>query len=199
MQIERANGLGKTIGVALAAALASACLPANVREFPVETAMSAGATFAGYRTFAFGWAEDPAGGQAPSGRTLEVERHLRDVIASALRQRGYSEDAAAPSLVVRFAAGIDHVHSGGFEEDLVHPRDDEYVDFQIIRLDVFDASSKVAVYRGAAISQADLAKPVDDSLLRYEVQRLLASFPPRIAAADPPVATRIPALPKESL
>jgi hypothetical protein len=179
----------KTIALALVSSLAAACYAANDREFPVRTAISPDAPIARYRAFSFGWTEGPPTGHQTSSRTLAVERRMRNLIESALQQRGYVEDNAHPNFVVRFGAGVEHVRSRGFEEiDVMRSDDDDYVDFQEIELDMFDASTKTAIWRSSAVSQVDLTKAIDEGLLQHDVERLLASFPARSVAAEPPVA-----------
>src|SRR5579871_6193855 len=115
--------------------------------------MSESAPFGQYRSFSFGYTEESPTDEQPSPRTLEVERRVRDLVGSALRRRGYVEENTNPSFVVRFGAGFQRMGTRGFEESNPMRSDDEdYVDLQELKLDVFDAGTKTRIWRGYTIS-----------------------------------------------
>ena len=85
--------------IALVAMLAAACYPARSSGPEVESVAAARAPLAEYRTFTFGFTENPPAAYQASARSLEVERRVRELIGAALREKGYVEDDSKPTFV----------------------------------------------------------------------------------------------------
>jgi uncharacterized protein DUF4136 len=170
----------KTIAIALASILTAACSASTSLEPQIETAASPSAPLAEYRTFSFGFTENPPTAYQTSARSLEVEQRMRTLICAALQAKGYVRDDAKPNFVVRFGAGIQEDTVADVELDPTWSFEDA-LDFGKIQIDVFDASTKTAVWRGSAISRIDLTKHMDNDLLERAVQGIFATFPKREA------------------
>jgi Domain of unknown function (DUF4136) len=165
----------KSIGIILLGAM-TACAAATSPTVRVQTDSSAVASFAAYRTFAFGLAGTPPAPFQVSARSFEVERRMRSLVAAELVRKGYTEQpgSAHPDLVVTFATGYatqEDVYVG--QEPLA-----ETVEKGAIVIDAFDASSAAQVWHGVAETEVDREK-INDQLLQTGVQRVLASFPAR--------------------
>jgi Domain of unknown function (DUF4136) len=177
----------KTIALALVGVLAAACSATNRSGPEIETAASLSAPFAEYRTFSFGFTQDPPRAYQASARSLEVEHRMRELFASALTQKGYVEDGAKPDFVVRFGAGTRRVEMATYlEPGAGHSADDDAFTFGKMNVDIYDASTKIEVWSGSVVSNIDLAKPIDNRVLERAVQGVLATFPARSAAVDAP-------------
>lgn len=111
---------------------------------------------------------------------------MRSLIGVALRRRGYAEDDTNPGFLVRFGSSTQRMRARGFDvtDEMRASDDDGYADFREIRLDVFDVSTKAAVWRSSTVSKVHLDEPIDDRLLQDDVGKLLASFPARPVAVD---------------
>ena len=170
---------------------ASACYPLSSSGPNVQTVVSPSAPLAAYRTFSFGFTEDPPASYETSARSLEVERRVRELLDGAFRAKGYVQDDTDPNFVVRFAAGIQQGQDASYFEDAT-----SLTSFGLplgeINVRIFDASSKTEVWRGSAVSHIDLSKDIDNGLLKRAVQGVLASFPNRSVRADPPAASAVP-------
>jgi len=164
----------KPIGLVLLGAMA-ACAATSSPTVRVQTDSSGVASFAAYRTFAFGLAGTPPAPFQVSARSFEVERRMRSLVASELVRKGYTEQPgpAHPDLVVTFATGYatEDVYEG--EEPLT-----ETVEKGAIVIDAFDASSTAQVWHGVGETEVDRER-INDHLLQTGVQSVLASFPAR--------------------
>jgi hypothetical protein len=194
MRIQKGKVPMKTIALALVGAMSVACYPASGSEPQIWTAVSASAPLTEYRTFSFGLTEEPPAGYEESARSLEVERRAREVVGTALRQRGYIEENTKPSFVVRLGAGTRRVDTGGYRE--VDPMrrsedDEDFVDFQKVNVDIYDASTKTKVWRASVVSLVDLTKAIDSVLLQKDVQGMLAAFPVRTMKEGEPAAASV--------
>jgi hypothetical protein len=135
--------------IALVAMLAAACYPARSSGPEVESVASASAPLAEYQTFTFGFTERPPTAYQASARSLEVERRVRALIGTALREKGYVEDDTKPNFVVRFGAGTQE------QEEMVPDMEDPTVSdsdglsLGKVNVRIFDASNKVPVHGGS--------------------------------------------------
>ena len=146
-----------------------------------------------YDTFSFGWTASPPTGYEVSPRALDVDRRLRDVVGSALRQKGYVEDDNNPSFVVRFGAGIKSVVSHPTEEaDPLGVVQDDVLTYEGIQIVVYDAGLKSAVWQGSASQLVDPTREIDVRLLQREVEDALATFPIRRITTSYPFQGRGP-------
>jgi len=176
--------------IALLAVLATACYSTRGSGPEVESAASQNAPLGEYRTFSFGFAENPPASFDASPRSLEVQRRARELIGAALREKGYVEDDTTPSFVVRFGAGIQQqLESAGVQENSTGSSDG--ISFGKLKVDIFDASTKTEVWRGSALSLIDLNRDIDDRVLERAVHGVLASFPTRTATDAQPVANPV--------
>ena len=165
----------KWMAVVLLGAVTS-CSSATVPTKAVATRVAApNASFASYRTFSFGLADQPKTGYEVTPRSLEVQRRLRPLVQEALQGRGYQEDAKG-DFVVKLATGTGSVQRPGAERVIGTPLAQGY-----IGIDIYDASSGGEVWQGSAFAEIDPEK-VDDSLLKMGVAHMLENFPPRDAA-----------------
>ena len=176
----------KTIACALVAMMAAACYPARSSGPQVETVASASAPLAEYRTFTFGFTENPPPPYRASARSLEVERRVRELVGAALRQKGYVQDDTKPNFVVRLGAGTQEEIAPDMEDLTVAAS--EALPLGEIKVRIFDASTKTEFWRGSAVSQIDLTKDIDNNLLERAVQGILESFPTRSVTSVQPAA-----------
>jgi hypothetical protein len=176
----------KTITFALVTALAAGCYAATASGPQVESSAAPSTPFAQYRTFSFGFTENPPATFHTSARSLEVEHRIRDLIGAALREKGYLEDNTKPDFIVRFGAGTSEETSGDVE--VRFNLKDDAVDLGKIQVDAFDASTKVAVWRGSAVSHIDLTKDIDNSVLQRAVKGIFNTFPVRSTTVGQPAA-----------
>ncbi|MGA2450500.1 MAG: DUF4136 domain-containing protein [Polyangiaceae bacterium] len=176
----------RAIALALLGGLATACYPDGSGP-PIQTAVSAVAQMPPYDTFSLGWTASPPAGYEASPRTLEVDGRLRELVRSALRQKGYVEDDDHPSFLVRPGAGLKPVKQDQeAEADARGARPRDTLRFEGINVIIYDAATKIEVWQGSARALIDLTDEIDNSLLHREVQDALAAFPPRhITAAYP--------------
>jgi hypothetical protein len=181
----------KTIALALFSTLAAACYTASAPAPQIQTAASSSAPFAEYRTFSFGFTENPPTAYHASARSLEVEHRVRELTCAALREKGYVKDDAAPNLLVRLGAGTQQDTEADVEVDPTWSSKKDTFDIGKIEVDIFDASTKTAVWRGSAVSQIDLTKNIDNGLLRRVVQSILAAFPRRSSMGGPAEASPV--------
>jgi hypothetical protein len=176
--------------IALVALLATACYPARGSGPDVQSVTSLRAPLAEYRTFSFGFTENPPMSFETSPRSLEVERRVRELLGTALREKGYVEDDTKPNFVIRFGAGI-QVDTGS-DVDFTAPTN-EGLPLGEIEVRIFDASTRTEVWRGSAVSHIDLTRDIDDGLLQRTVEGVLGSFPTRnvtnVQPESTPVAT----------
>lgn len=185
----------KKITLALVGALAtvaSACY-ASAPPPQVQTVTSADAQEHHYDTFAFGWTANPPAQYAASARSLEVDHRLRDLVSSALRQKGYVEDNSRPSMLVRIGSGVQQVRGNSTEEaDPLGASREDVLTFEGTKIAIYDADTKTEVWQGTASSLIDPTKGIDNSVLQREVQDAIATFPVRSvgpnASAPAPVA-----------
>jgi hypothetical protein len=173
----------KTTILALLGALATACSPATVSGPDVHTATSSSAALTRYGTFSFGLAELPRATYQASSESLEVERRMRELISSALQQKGYVEDDSKPNFLVRFGVGAKTLSRPLYDSDPGWLPDDN-VETQRIDVDIYDADAKTEVWNGSAISEHNLNQRIDNGLLQRDVQGLFATFPARSSAGD---------------
>jgi len=176
--------------IALVAMLAAACYPARSSGPEVESVAAARAPLAEYRTFTFGFTENPPAAYQASARSLEVERRVRELIGAALREKGYVQDDSKPTFVVRFGAGTQQEERAPDVEDPTVSASDG-LSLGEINVRIFDASTKTEVWRGSAVSHIDLTKDIDNSLLQRAVQGILESFPTRSVTSVQPVASPV--------
>ncbi|MGA2447297.1 MAG: DUF4136 domain-containing protein [Polyangiaceae bacterium] len=182
----------KISALVLISTLATGCYAAGTGPSP-PFAPSATAQWPAYDTFSFGWTANPPAGYEASGRSLEVDRRLREIVGAALRQKGYVEDDNNPSVVVRFGAGIKSVVSRVTEEvDPLGVVQDEVRTYEGIQIIVYDAGLKTAVWQGSARSVVNPTREIDVSLLQWEVVDALATFPSRRITASYPFRGRGP-------
>jgi hypothetical protein len=85
----------------------AACGGTGLPNRHVQSETVASPTFVNYRTFAFGPATQPVAPFGVSGRSFEVERRLRPLVAAELQSKGYVEQTgqAKPDFMVSFASG----------------------------------------------------------------------------------------------
>jgi hypothetical protein len=175
----------KSIGLVLLGAM-TACAATSSPNVRVQTDSSAVASFAPYRTFAFGLAGAPPAPFQVSARSFEVERRMRSLVAAELVRKGYTEQAgsAHPDLVVTLATGYatEDVYVG-------QEPSTETVEKGAIVIDAFDASSAAQVWHGVGETEVDREK-INDQLLQTGVQSVLASFPARTSEGRPGVASK---------
>ncbi|MGD0678598.1 MAG: DUF4136 domain-containing protein [Polyangiaceae bacterium] len=170
----------------LVSTLAGGCYSAANPGPQIQTTASPSAPVAEYRTFSFGWAENPPTTDQASARALEVERHMRGLVGAALRQKGYVEETVNPNFLVRFTAGTEvKLATFNDEADPQWSMKEVPVELEELKVDIYDSATKAEVWRGSAISEIDLTKGIDDRLLQHDVQSLLASFPVRRAPGEP--------------
>jgi hypothetical protein len=176
----------RAITLTLLGTLATACY-AEGNEPAIQTAASAVAQLPPYDTFSLGWTGSPPAGYETSGRTLEVDLRLRELVRFALQHKGYVEDDDNPSFLVRPGAGLKPVEqdaTAAAQSRGTRPRDT--LTFEAINIMIYDASTKSEVWQSSARALIDLTNEIDDRLLHREVQDALAAFPPRhITAAYP--------------
>lgn len=176
----------RAIVLAVLGTMATACYVDGTGP-SIETAVSAVAQLPPYDTFSLGWTGNPPAGYETSDRTLEVDRRLRELVRSALLQKGYVEDEDKPSFLVRPGAGLKPLKQGqrvGADSRGAGPHDD--LSFAGINIMIYDAATKIEVWQGSARALIDLTNEIDNSLLHREVQDALAAFPPRNIAASYP-------------
>ncbi|MGA3122094.1 MAG: DUF4136 domain-containing protein [Polyangiaceae bacterium] len=182
----------KTIAFALVCSMASGCYAASASSGPqIETAASPSTPLAAYRTFSFGFTENSPTTFHTSARSLEVDRRIRELIGADLREKGYLEDDTKPNFVVRFGAGTQQQTAADVELKLTSKEDS--IDLGKIEIDVFDASTKVAVWQGSAVSHIDLTKDIDNTVLQRAVQGILNTFPSHSPAVSQPAAKTVSA------
>jgi hypothetical protein len=163
--------------------LLAACGGTGLSNRHIQSETAASPTFANYRTFAFGPATQPVAPFGVSGRSFEVERRLRPLVAAELQSKGYTEQAgqAKPDFMVSFASGYfreaDSAQWGPGGTDL------GVLKGQVV-IDAFDVTSEAQVWHGTAEAEVD-PKKIDDQLLQSAVRRVLAPFPTRAAVAAP--------------
>jgi hypothetical protein len=176
----------KILPLVLLGALTSACYLDGF-EPSVESAGAAIPQLSQYDTFTFGWTGEPPFGYEPSARSLVVDRLLRELVGSALRQKGYVENDDHPSFLVRFGSGILRVTSHPTEDaDPLGVVPEEVLSYEGVQIVVYDMGLKTAVWRGSAHALIDPTKEVDMSLLHREVEGAFGTFPARsITAAYP--------------
>jgi hypothetical protein len=176
----------RAITLALLGTLATACY-ADGYGPSIQTAVSAVAQLPPYDTFSLGWTGSPPAGFEVSARTLGVDGRLRELVRSALRQKGYVEDDDNPSFLVRPGAGLRLVKQDPEVEAVSRgARRRDTLRFEGINIIIYDAATKSEVWQGSARALIDPTDEIDNSLLHREVQDALAAFPPRhITAAYP--------------
>jgi hypothetical protein len=167
----------KLVAPALLVTLASAC-QATTSEVAVQTVMAPEVPFTHYRTFAFGFADDPPAGSQLSPGSLDVENRLRGLVARALARKGYVEGAGKTDFVVRLGAGT----SEGPDVSLERCSVDDYdcvgriVQRLSVAIDMYDATTGAHVWHGATL--ISLAGPrSDDKVLDSIVLKAFAEFP----------------------
>jgi hypothetical protein len=176
----------KSIGLLLLGAMA-ACAATSSPNVRVETDSSAVASFAAYRTFAFGLAGTPPPPFQVSGRSFEAERRMRSLVAAELVRKGYAEQAgpAHPDFVVTLASGYTDDPPFGGEAPLF-----EVAEKGTIVIDAFDTSRTGQVWHGTGEMEVDPKQINDQQLLQIGVERVLASFPARGSEDLPGVTSK---------
>jgi hypothetical protein len=179
--------------IALLAVLATACYSTRGSGPEVESVASLNAPLGEYRTFSFALTESPPTFYEASPRSLEVESRARELISTALREKGYVEDDTKANFVVRFGAGTQQrLDTAVVDEGSTGSSDG--ISLGKIEVDIFDVPTKAEVWRGSAVSLIDLTKDIDNRLLERAVQGVLASFPTRSATDAQPVANPVAAM-----
>jgi hypothetical protein len=126
-----------------------------------------------HHTFTFGLTESAPQGFSASARTLEVERRMRGLIAATLVQKGYTEDPDKGEILVRFGASSSHQNPDSNENG-----DQRGFDLGRLGIDVYDAATKVELWRAVAVVQID-PKQINDRIVGGAVESALATFPVR--------------------
>jgi hypothetical protein len=134
-----------------------------------------------HHTFAFGLTESAPQGFVSSPRTLEVERRMRGLIAAALTQKGYTEDPDKGEILVRFGASNAH--------EAENPETANTMDMGRLGIDVYDATTKVELWRAVAVVQID-PKQINDRIVGAAVSSALATFPARVVSANEATTTQ---------
>jgi hypothetical protein len=142
----------------------TACGASGAVEPHVRAASAPAAAFAGYRTFAIRLAGSPAAAAGPTPTALA--RRVRTLIGAKLILKGYVEQVG-----------------GGGRPDFVVALDPGQ---SVLVVSAFDARTDAQVWRASTEAVADPSPEracADDSQLRDEVGRLLATFPERSSEA----------------
>jgi len=150
-------------------------------EVATTTAAAPNGDIALRHTFAFGLTEGAPQGFVASPRTLEVERRMRGLISAALTQKGYTEDPDKGEILVRFGASNAH--------DTANEETANAMDMGRLGIDVYDAATKVELWRAVAVVQID-PKQINDKIVSAAVQSALATFPARVVAANEAAPTQ---------
>lgn len=170
----------KTIVLTLVGALATACAPGLELDPEVHVAPSPRVPLAQYRTFSLALEEVPPATYEASPRSLEAESHMRELLRSAFRQKGYVENDKNPDFLIRFGAGTKPLEASPYDSDLSSSSSDDGVDLQRIGVDIYDAPTNTEVWRGSKVSLVKRkAQSTDDALLQRDLGSLLAVFPVR--------------------
>jgi hypothetical protein len=138
-----------------------------------------GVSFESYHTFALGPAEPPRAGYELTSRSLEVQRRLGLLVKTALQDRGLTEAADHPDIVVKLATG----NGVGYQ---LRPSDDwvgipperapgpvPAVGF--IGINIYGGASGNQIWQGSAFAEID-PMTIDDALLRVGVDHMLQGF-----------------------
>jgi hypothetical protein len=156
MDLQQRNDPIKPIAFALLSVIGTAaCYPASSPGPEIRTAASPSAPFTEYRTFSFESTEGPPTMYQASARSLEVEHRARELVSAALREKVYVMDDAKPSFVVRLEAGTAEYADTNVEVNPTLSSEADKVYEGALEVDVFDASTKTAVWRGSATSHID--------------------------------------------
>jgi len=181
----------KTIAMVLFGAMATACY-ADAQP-PVQSA-SASAQLPSYATFSFGLTATSPSGYEASPASLQDDQHLRDIVAAALRRKGYVEDNDRPSFLVRLGAGTKRVVSHPTEEaDPLGVVRDDVLSLEGITVAIYDAATKTEMWQGSASAIVDPRRDSDSGRLQHEVQDALATFPIRSLSPSAPAAQPVAA------
>jgi Domain of unknown function (DUF4136) len=169
----------KAMGIALAITLA-ACNGAATSSGSLRVqAISAGnATFAPYRTFGFRPAEAPPSPYEVSLRSFEVERRVRDLVATTLAHKGYAEAGATPDFLVRLSSGTVEEAKPVTAASDAYGGEKESVTSAEVVVDAFDGSTAEQVWHGTARAEVDPAR-INEVAIRSAVDQMLARFPAR--------------------
>jgi uncharacterized protein DUF4136 len=173
----------KAIVLALLGTLAAACSPATrSAEAPqIHTASSPRVGLTHYRTFSFGLAQGPHPSYTDSPWSLEAESHMRELISSALREKGYVEDDSKPNFLVAFGAGTKKL---GSEGNPSWYSVDDNIDVRRVDVEIYDAFTRAEVWSGSVVWQRNVRETTDEGRLPHNVQGLLATFPVRSPEAS---------------
>jgi hypothetical protein len=145
----------------------------------VQTTSAGAAVFAPFRTFGFRLAGEPSPPYELSARSFEVERRVRDLVASELARKGYSETGPDADLLVRISSGTVRedkpepiTTSGGTENESQPTTEDEIV------VDAFDRATAQQVWHGTAQAEVDPQR-INEPALQADVRQMLTPFPRR--------------------
>jgi len=162
------------------AVMAAACHTTASSTEHVRSASAENAAFSRYRTFAFRLAEQPPPPYAVSARSFEVERRVRQLVASELVHKGYTEARENPDFLIALSSGT----ATQLEPEVGDPyvaSSPNAVTTGAIVLDVFDSSTAQQVWRGTAEAKIDPVR-INDAMVVEAVRKLLERFPTRSTA-----------------
>jgi hypothetical protein len=172
------------IAFAIAAAAVTGCQATTSSGSSRIRAISAeGSAFAPYRTFGFSPAGAPPFPYQVSARSFEVERRVRNLVATTLLRKGYIQAGTTPDFLVRLSSGM-------VEEDKLLPGGagaygggKESVTSGEIGIDAFDGSTAQQVWHGTAQAEIDPER-INELAIRSAVDQVLVAFPARSGASE---------------
>jgi hypothetical protein len=165
------------IGVAACQATTSAG-SSHIQAISAESA-----TFAPYRTFGFRLAGAPPFPYEVSARSFEVERRVRDLVATTLAQKGYMQAGPTPDFLVRLSSGTVKEDKPLTAAGGAYGSENESVTSGEIVVDAFDGSTAQQVWHGTAQAEIDPAR-INELAIRSAVEQMLVRFPVRSDAPE---------------
>jgi len=168
----------KAMAIVLAATVAACQATTSSRPPQIQAISAESGTFAPYRTFGFRLAGTPPSPYEVSARSFEVERRVRDLVATALARKGYREADSTPDFLIRLSSGTLKEDRPPTAAAGAYGNEKESFTSGELVIDVFDGSTSQQVWHGTA--QAEIDPPrIDDLRLRSAVQQMLIGFPAR--------------------
>src|SRR5580704_5849248 len=174
----------KSMGIAFAITVAACQATTSSGSSHIQAISAESATFAPYRTFGFRLAGAPPFPYEVSARSFEVERRVRDLVATTLAQKGYMQAGPTPDFLVRLSSGTVKEDRPLTAAGGAYGSEKESVTSGEIVVDAFDGSTAQQVWHGTAQAEIDPAR-INELAIRSAVEQMLVRFPARSDAPEP--------------
>jgi hypothetical protein len=168
-----------------------ACGPATSppgAQRTIEVASATNTPLPTFRTYRFGFAEQPPAGFQISSRALDVEQKMRDLVAAVLQRKGFEQVDAKSDFVVRLSAGTLREEVSKVAPDGV---ESEHVLRGEIVINAYDSNKETQLWHGAATAVINPDR-INDARLQTAVEQIMSSFPPRtVGRASAPAGSGV--------